>query len=48
MFRATRRWVALQSGASSDGREADHYKRPIKPVYIRKLIAFIDVVSNNP
>ena len=22
------------------------YKRPIKPVYIRKLIAFIDAVSN--
>ncbi len=24
------------------------YKRPIKPVYIRKLIAFIDAVSNLP
>jgi hypothetical protein len=24
------------------------YKRPIKPVYIRKLIAFIDAVSKGP
>jgi hypothetical protein len=23
------------------------YKRPIKPVYIRKLVAFIDAVTNN-
>jgi len=39
------RRLTLQSGPSSDAEKLTiPYKRPIKPVYIRKLVAFIDAV----
>jgi hypothetical protein len=41
-----------QIGSAPSARTAEKltipYKRPIKPVYIRKLVAFIDAVKKQP